>query len=393
MQDPFRSGRDPFKDGARGRERSRSRDRDRRRPAGDETMMKMAMGLSGGNPFKDATDKQAQEVLERRQKEAPKDPFADAEDEDPFTACLSAPGPTAAGAKDAWTQEREKLEGWERGGAAPAAKADARTQLSHLQGFLPDKAAASATGSAAAAAAAGSKREMQLTRGARYVVQNPMFDDADADQIVCDGCKKEKAREDYSDEALSLLGDCTERASENGPWRGMLVRIHDRGFGFIWSPPLSAKFGRDVFLHAGVVERVLGGRIQARQAIEEKLEQLSRDDCGSFGQTKRPYCRLQFNAQFMPNGEATIVAREPVQKLYVECRQCEQRRRMRALQKAESEKKAMAAIVAPTVNPASQKGFDPKQRLASVLGNLRGTLGLPQPGAANSMAAPRMFTK
>lgn len=365
----------------------------------------MPPGMTGANPFKNVGNVYEVEKMKEMEAEKKKnDPFAAydrSKKGDPFAGFEAGGGSgEKAGADKAWQSERQKLAEWEKGGEIkekPAAKLD------HLAGFMGKDTGARMSGAAEAAAGIAERALEVRQEGGPFVVSNPVFDDHAASQFVCDACHKKVERKEFTDEQLMKLGDCIDERKEKsklarlhwnkrteeedeGPWKGMMVRLHENGFGFVYTPELYARHDRDVYLHSRFVERFLGGARSVKDELEERgwVE-------GDWGKSRQNFARVQYLLDITPEGK--LMAKDAT-KIELVCKQCERRRAMRKKAEEMNVAKAAAAVVAsgmqagPTLCRPVQKDFDPQAKLTSVLGSIRHKLGLPAPGTPNALPTP-----
>lgn len=133
----------------------------------------------------------------------------------------------------------------------------------------------------------------RLAADAAYQVTNPAFDDHAAAEFVCDGCRQSRHRHQYAQQQLRKLGDVypSQRPQgAEGPYRGMLVRLHEKGYGFIECPQLFAIHSRDVFIQSALVEQLIGGPRAVQLAIEEQ----GTDYRFGWGKSKANFGRVEF---------------------------------------------------------------------------------------------------
>eukprot|EP01065_Artemidia_motanka_P049513 TRINITY_DN8229_c0_g1_i1.p2 TRINITY_DN8229_c0_g1~~TRINITY_DN8229_c0_g1_i1.p2 ORF type:complete len:403 (+),score=208.17 TRINITY_DN8229_c0_g1_i1:101-1309(+) len=209
-----------------------------------------------------------------------------------------------------------------------------------------------------------------------YRVKNPAFEDHDSPEFVCDDCGLIRPRGGFSNVQLSQLGDPPMRRGLEGPWRGKLVRVHMRGFGFVNCLQIQEQYQRDVFMQASLVERLARGRESAQE----------------LGRTGIADIRVEFTLEMGSDGKLSC---RDAARLNLICKKCHKQRvvqlHQEAADKAEERKRAIAAI--PKVSPATARpmvaGFgDPHKKLGGILAGLRTQLGLPQPGTPGALKAP-----
>lgn len=377
----------------------------------------MAAGLLATNPFKsadpfqvDGSRAEQEKGPERRDPFCGGYPLVDKGEKpraaaDPFLASLAKPAPDpfagALGEKDEWTRERGKLAQWEGGGEVPKGP-----QLQHLSGFLgkdtKDPFGVAAPGSAAAAAKAAERAapapEPEQPRAPTG--REPAFADIDSSEFVCDTCRNRTPRSSFSEEQLAQLWDPIRKegaptpktvgrsgtGNRGGPYRGMVVRVHDKGFGFVECLQLTDKVtGDDVFIAQRMLERVLGGAMAVQQTIQLKLEALEAGGFSNFRQSRACIARVQFWVSKSP--DMKLCAEEPMYRFYLRCKKCEMQAKM--------QKKPTTVediILAAQPKPAQKMSgpIDAQASINNLLSKMRSDIGRPQPGAKNSKPAIRL---
>eukprot|EP01062_Namystynia_karyoxenos_P081127 TRINITY_DN8854_c2_g2_i1.p1 TRINITY_DN8854_c2_g2~~TRINITY_DN8854_c2_g2_i1.p1 ORF type:complete len:380 (+),score=124.04 TRINITY_DN8854_c2_g2_i1:89-1228(+) len=329
----------------------------------------------------------------RRRSRSPRERAADKPDDADMEEAVGEELPPGLGPKPdgkdkkaltAWELERARLSSWEKTGAVPP-----KQPLSHLNKFLGKaEEGASAAEEAAKVAKEAEKRQLEQQalqrrqleeqmakrqkdvaaaaleekkmqadwqKAGPYVVENPAFEDHDSAEFECDVCMLSRPRGGFDNDQLAKLGDHPMRQGIEGPWRGKLVRVNPRGFGFIHCIEIDKQHGRDVFCQASLVERLAGGRLKA--------EDLAR--AGSCD------IRCEFSCKMESDGK---VATLDAAKLSLVCKKCiiENERKIQAKKAAAAAAAAGAAQARPKISPGMaaplRPGFaDPQKKLSKLL--------------------------
>lgn len=294
-----------------------------------------------------------------------------------------------------WDKERQKLMQWEQTGQLPEAKLPHLTPLIGKVEVTEGKPSAAedalndAAESAAEAAQKKKERAQKLLADHKYQVENPAFEDHANAEFACDGCKTTRARHQYTKQQLRKLGDVEPEQrppGAEGPYRGMLIRLHEKGYGFIECPQLFAIHNRDVFIQSALVEQLMGGPRAVQIAIEDKGTEYR----FGWGKSRANFGRVEFFTEIKSNMQ--VVAKAPVGKLKLVCKFCE-KRQQQLLQRRQMEINEIANQAgqpAPSMAKPLHPGFNPQAALQSALGSYRGAVGLPAPNAPGAVKTPAL---
>lgn len=216
-----------------------------------------------------------------------------------------------------WDKERDKLSKWERTGAVDKPK------LEHLSIFMGKGQDSAAKGAVKVATEAEQDRRDLLSE---LRVLNPAFPDANAATMECERCSEMKPREEFTKRQLGKLADLERPEEEKkpvfmhgpntkvGPYKGRVVRIQPyKHFAFIHSEAAEKELGSKqqvAFLHARYIEKFFGGIPGVRRALQSGKDE---------------HMRVRFYIEFgkdMINDECKMTAVD-VEKLTLLCKPCE----------------------------------------------------------------------